>query len=403
MNLPVSERRWHIFALFSGMYLIAYFYRVSAAVVAGDIAAELDLSPAQLGSMAAALFYAFALAQIPLGPLLDRYGSRWVVGLCCLLSAAAGLLFATGRNFEELLLARALLGAGTAAVLMGSLKAYTRWFAPEQFATLTGLQVALGNSGNLLATAPLAWAAAAFGWRTSFAAVALLNLVWALLLIRIVRDRPSGSPVSAGVPFRFRAWAELLRSGDFRRLSLLAFFWYGSYMAVQGLWGAPYLERVVGLDNVTASQLLMWTALGFICGCPLMGRLSDRYLRSRKRLLLPALLLQWAMLLFFTGLLESMPAVLRATIFFLFGLGVSGGPLLYAQVKELFPGERTATALTLINFFIVIGAALLQQLMGLLVGEQMTAAGMHRAFLLPLAGLGAALLLYAGCRDSHPG
>jgi len=390
------------FILFSGMYLIAYFYRVSAAVISGDIARELSLSPPQLGGVAAALFYAFAFAQIPLGPLLDRYGSRWIVGICSLIAALGGLLFASAHNFTGLFAGRLLLGAGTAAVLMGSLKAYTRWFPSSMFATLIGLQIALGNCGNLLATTPLAWAANSYGWRTSFAVVAILNFVWALLLLWLIRDLPPGTEPQRALPFRFSAWWQLLRNDSFRRLSLLAFFWYGSYMAVQGLWGVPYLEMVLKLDNAAASHLLMLTAIGFICGCPFLGRLSDRWLLSRKRLLFPAQLLQWTILLLFVGPLERLPQELLPAIFFIFGFVISSGPLLYAQVKELFPGPRTATALTLMNFFIVIGAALLQQLMGFLVGSQLDVDSLHRAFLLPVVGLGLAILLYAGARDSGP-
>lgn len=401
MRTTRRQGGWRVFVLFSGLYLIAYFYRVSAAVIAGDIARELALSPAELGSIAAALFYAFAFAQIPLGPLLDRYGSRWIVGGCALLAASGGLLFATAHDVSGLFVGRLLLGAGTAAVLMGSLKAYIRWFPGSMFATLVGMQIALGNCGSLLATTPLAWAADTYGWRESFALVALLNIAWAVLLLVVIRDLPPGAESSEPVPFRFSLWGQLLRDDSFRRLSLLAFFWYGSYMAVQGLWGAPYLEVVLGLDNAAASQLLMVTAIGFICGCPLLGRLSDRWL-SRKRVLLPAQLVQWLVLLLFVGPLEQVPRAFLPAIFFIFGLGISSGPLLYAQVKELFPGPHTATALTLINFFIVIGAALLQQLMGIMAGPQLDIPGLQRAFWLPVVGLGLALLLYAGARDTGP-
>jgi predicted MFS family arabinose efflux permease len=402
--VSVDQRRkgWILFSLFSGMYLIAYFYRVSAAVVSADIAGELALSPAQLGSIAAALFYAFAFAQIPLGPLLDRYGSRRIVGVCGLVAATGGLLFASAQGFSGLFGGRLLLGFGTAAVLMGSLKAYTRWFPGSMFATLTGLQIALGNCGSLLATAPLAWAAHTYGWRYSFALVALVNMVWALLILLLIRDAPSGAEPQKPVPFNFSAWGQLLKNASFRRLSLLAFFWYGSYMAVQGLWGAPYLELALGLDNAAASRLLMLTAIGFIFGCPLLGRLSDRWLASRKHLLLSAQLVQWFILLLFVGPLEHLPPELLPAIFFIFGLGISSGPLLYAQVKELVPGSHAATALTLLNFFIVIGAAVLQQLMGLMSGPQLDASGLQRAFLLPVVGLGLAILLYARKRDSAP-
>jgi len=167
---------------------------------------------------------------------------------------------------------------------MGSLKAYTRWFPNQMFATLTGLQIALGNCGNLLATAPLAWAASHYGWRYSFACVAFLNFIWALLLLFLTRDLPAGTEPQPPDPFHFMTWGRLLGNGIFLRLSLLAFFWYGSYMAVQGLWGIPYLKLELGLDNAAASHLMMLTAIGFVCGCPPLGRLSDGYFFSRKRL-----------------------------------------------------------------------------------------------------------------------
>ncbi len=398
----LRDRKWHIFAVLTGMYVVAYFYRVSAAVIAGDLQADLGLSPEELGNVSSALFYAFAFTQLPLGPLLDRIGPRRTIFFLSLVTVAGALLFAFAGGYLGAWVGRALIGVGTACVLMGSLKVYTAWFEPRQFATLSGLQVALGNIGNLLATAPLAWLAATVGWRLTFVAVAGVTLLFALAVLIVVRDAPPrliGSrrtPVGAG-------WSHLAGTPSFWLLGFLAFFWYGSYMAVQGLWGGPYLVEVLGCGKSTAASLLLLTAVGFIVGCPLAGRLSDRVWASRKKVLVAGQLGVLLILSLFLGPLERLPVALLPLVFFLFGIFVSSGPVLYAQVKELFPGDGVATAMTSVNFFVVIGAALTQQVMGYVMsGTPSQTEAFHCAFAFPVVGLGLAWVSYLFCKDTHP-
>ncbi len=397
-NLCKPSRKWRIFAILASFYIVAYFYRVSAAVIAEDLQRDLGLSSEQLGNVSSALFYAFAFTQLPLGPTLDRYGSRRVIFILGLITALGAALLAGAHGYFGALIGRALIGLGTACVLMGSLKIYTAWFEPRQFATLAGAQIALGNIGNLLATAPLAWAAATFGWRSTFMAAALLTTLFALAVLMIVRDTPEPSIGNSRTPL-FSGWGTLVRTPSFWLLGLLAFFWYGGYMAVQGLWGAPYLIRELGQTPGEAAHLLFFTAVGFILGCPLAGRLSDRLLASRKKVLLAGQLGQLLLLGLFCGPLARLPEALLPCVFFLFGLCVSTGPILYAQTKELFPGPLAATAMTSINFFVVIGAALTQQIMGYIMRDQ---DDFQRAFAFPTLGLTLAWLGYLFCRDTRP-
>lgn len=403
----MRKRKWLIFLVLTGMYIIAYFYRVSAAVIAGDLTADLGLSPRELGNVSAALFYAFALAQLPLGPLLDRLSPRLTIFSLGLITALGALFFARASGYAEALAGRALIGLGTSCVLMGSLKIYTTWFSPRRFATLAGLQVAFGNAGNLLATAPLAWLAGTVGWRGTFTAFALLTLLSAWGILVSVRDLPDGAGV--GKPMTLLAgWKAIARTPSFWLLSLLAFFWYGSYMAVQGLWGGPYLTETLGLARDDAARLLLFTAVGFILGSPLAGRLSDLVLVSRKKVLIAGQLGLLMLLALFLGPLEALPAALRPVIFFLFGICVSTGPILYAQVKELFPGSLSATAMTAVIFFVVMGAALIQQIMGKVIDSHSAATGglspdaFHAAFAAPVAGLSLAWFAYLFCRDTQP-
>ena len=48
------------------------------------------------------------------------------------LAAADIALFALGQDVETLVAARALIGLGVSAALMGSFKAYVQWFPAER-------------------------------------------------------------------------------------------------------------------------------------------------------------------------------------------------------------------------------------------------------------------------------
>jgi len=94
---------------------------------------DLQLSAAQLGTLSGIFFFVFGLAQIPLGPLIDRFGSRMVICLSGIVTITGSLTFALATGYQTLLFGRGLLGLGTASILMGALKVYSSWFSEREF------------------------------------------------------------------------------------------------------------------------------------------------------------------------------------------------------------------------------------------------------------------------------
>ena len=185
------HKRWILFTTLALIYILVYFYRVSLAVVADDISRDLRLTPQQLGSLSGILFYVYAAAQIPLGPMIDRLGGRLVISCCGVLTAIGGILFSRAVTLPMAMTARILIGIGTASVLMATFSIFSRWYTKQEFGRISGFMVAVGNLGNLSATAPLALAVAAFGWRTSFLAIGIAQIVVTLLVFVIVRNSPT--------------------------------------------------------------------------------------------------------------------------------------------------------------------------------------------------------------------
>ncbi len=405
-----QRRRWIIFATLALMYILVYFYRVSLAVVAGDISRELHLTPQQLGSLSGILFYVYAVAQIPLGPMIDRLGSRLVISASGILTAAGGILFSQAESLSGAMAARVLIGIGTASVLMATFTVFSHWFSKQEFGRVSGFMVAVGNLGNLLATAPLALSVAAIGWRNSFLTIGIVQIAVTLLVYGLVRDKPTTASTAETTPEEKKvgmlaAWGEIFGSRDFWLLGIIAFAWYGNYLALQGLWGGPYLMEVLQLSREATGRMLMCTSLGFIAGSTVTDTVARRVFRSYKRTLLAGQLILALLMTGFLGWIDALPQPLLMTLFFAIGLAVSSGVMIYPIIRAMFPVRIVGTALTSLNFFVLMGAATTQQAMGLIVGAGrripagIDPADYHNAFLLPVLCLAGALALFLFARD----
>jgi sugar phosphate permease len=403
--------RWTIFSVLALMYILVYFYRVSLAVVAGDISRELKLTPQQLGSLAGILFYVYAVAQLPLGPMIDRLGSRLVISASGILTAIGGILFSQADSLAGAMTARVLIGIGTASVLMATFTVFSHWFSRQEFGRVSGFMVAVGNLGNLFATAPLALLVAAFGWRSSFLAIGIVQIAVTVLVFGMVRDRPPVAAASAGTAAEtektgmMAAWREIFGNKDFWLLGAIAFAWYGNYLALQGLWGGPYLMEVLHLSREATGTMLMFTSLGFIAGSTVTDSIAQRFFRSYKKTLLAGQVALAFLMTAFLGWAELLPQPILMAVFFAIGLAVSSGVMIYPIIRAMFPVRIVGTALTSLNFFVLMGAAATQQAMGIIIGahdhpaDAALSAAFHSAFLLPVACLVCTIVLFLFARD----
>ncbi len=145
-------------------YLYSYLLRSVGASLSGPTIQDLGLSPAALGTLNALFFLAFALAQVPLGYLLERCGPSRALSALLGVAALGCSLVALAPGLGLLALGRLAMGVGVAIALVGALRAY-QLLAPGRLGLLSGLTVALGGLGGLLSTWPVVRLAEVWGWR----------------------------------------------------------------------------------------------------------------------------------------------------------------------------------------------------------------------------------------------
>jgi MFS family permease len=257
------------------IYIVSQFLRNSIGVIAPNLAAELALSPAEVGLLSSVYFFTFAAVQIPVGMALDRFGPRLCLVVGAAITVAGTTVFASATSPGVLILGRGMLGLGTAGFLVASLAVYARRFPPDRFATITGLQIGIGTVGTLVATAPLAFSTATIGWRNSFLVVGAFTFVVALLIAVVVKDDASAARGAR------ESWREslsgilaVMRTPSVGRLFAMNLVVYSSFGLVVGLWGGPYLAHIYGYDLEERGNFLLIPVLAQIVGSILWGPLD---------------------------------------------------------------------------------------------------------------------------------
>jgi len=177
----------------TGLNFLNQASRTVMAIIGPVLAVEFGLSASELGLLAACMFAAYGLAQLPVGIALDTIGPRRLQAGLSLVAAAGFAVFALSSGLAGFSIGRVLLGVGMSAGLMSILKANTLWFLPAQVAGMTGIATAISSLGSVATTSPVQWALPVLGWRGVFWLLAGAAFAVSLWIFVSVRDKPTGA------------------------------------------------------------------------------------------------------------------------------------------------------------------------------------------------------------------
>lgn len=383
-----------LFACFAAGYFMSYGLRSIHAVLAPELLADLGLTHAQLGSLSAAYFLAFAALQVPLGVWLDRYGPRRVDAALMAVAAVGCAVFALGTSFATLWIGRALIGVGVSAALMASYAAFRTWFAPTHQTRLAAWIMTAGTAGVLVATVPVHHALPVLGWRGVFwVAAAAFAAIGATMWWALPRDREPSGRGALTFAASLAGYREVFRDPWFRRWALTAGVGQGGFVAMQSLWVGPWLDRVLGIGGAALAERLFVFNLGLLLAFLALGWLAPRVPADRGALLR---VVGAGMVL----VVAAEVAIAFASgpsawwLWLVFGAAATVYTLVQPRVALGFPPHLAGRALTSYNLLLFTWMFVSQWGFGVAVDELRVAglseADAFRAALLGLAGLHAA-------------
>lgn len=343
-------RAWLVFGAAAVAYLCAVVQR-STLGVAGVAAAErFDTSAAALSTLGVVQLLVYAVLQVPVGVLVDRFGPRAVIAVGAALMAAGQVTVAVSDVLPMAVLGRMLVGAGDATTFVAALRLVNAWFPPGRVPVLSQWLGNVGQLGQVLSAVPFAAALGIAGWTASFLGVAGVSGVALLVALLLLADAPRGQRSgSRDMKGAVRSLgAALARRGT--RLGFWAHFVTQSSGVVFALlWGYPFLVSAVGLERPVASALLTVQVLaGFAVG-PLLGSLTARFPLRRSNLVIAVVLglgVAWTLVLAWPG---RPPIALLVVLVVALGIGGPCSQIGFDYARTFNPPEGLGGASGFVN------------------------------------------------------
>lgn len=351
-------------------YALSYALRTINAVLAPEFERALQLSAADLGLLASAYFFSFALMQIPLGLQLDRKNPVQIERRLLLIALLGCVISALSTGFWALWMGRALIGIGVSACLMSAYKAFRLEFEPRLQAPLASTMLVLGSVGALSATLPVSLLLTLTSWQGIFWLLCgCFALSWlALGSLEAHFETTQGSRHATAKPAEdpWKGLLEVVTHPAFLRLLPFGVLSYGGFLALHGLWLGPWLIDVEGVSQGTAAELLFWLTGVIMIGHLSWATLTQKLVGPRlslDRLMRLGLWLFALLSLMATFSLWPHPVIGWGLAF----LAAGATTLSYSVVALSFSVDRSARATTAFNFLVFVGAFLVQWGMGIVV------------------------------------
>ena len=349
---PGGRLAYAVWGVGLATYLVAVFHRSSLAV-AGLVATDrFDISAAQLATFTMMQLLVYALMQVPVGLLVDRFGPRAVMlaGTTLLTVAQAG--FALAESYPAALVARLFVGMGDAMTFICVLRLVSRWFPARQVPFVTQLTGTLGQLGAVLAAVPMTIALGELGWTGAYLTTASLGVLLAAGLLVVVRDAPDQRRL-VGAPLSLGAVRDSLRASWAHPGTRLGFWMHFttqfSATTLGLLWGYPFLVQGEGLSERTAGLLLSLMVVAAMYSGPVLGYLIGRHPWHRSTLVIgivSSIVVVWSAVLLWPG---TAPLWLLIVLTQVVGIGGPASMIGFDLARTSNPAERLASASGIIN------------------------------------------------------
>ena len=390
--------------------MYGFFQRTSPSAYYSDLETEFGLDGAGIGSLSSAYFYAYAIAQIPYGIAMDKYGPLIVVSMCSLFTFAAALLFSLSESLFFTYVGRSLVGFFVGVAWIASVKSIQdEAYFDGKKQILTGFSMSLGMLGGTLGQGPLAALVNASGWRfamsitsivplTGFVVASTVFFLKSKLLRAEDNQTNSFSDIdthddTAVVPVRcsgatkndahvheslecskdrsqttvttINILLKALRMKTNIYMMLYFMFAFVNLLAFASLWAVPFFTQVGKVNQAAAGIAATFYIVGTGIGSPVGGAISDRFKGRKRHIMIFALCLTTTFtLLVVLGTGTWFSIYVAGFLMFIAGLGQGPHMVVFFVAKEQNPKDLVGTALAIINIGGILAGAFFQPLLG---------------------------------------
>ncbi|MCH2148779.1 MAG: MFS transporter [Phycisphaerales bacterium] len=369
----LSQGRWYAWVFWgvvATFTVYEFFIRVTPNAILGQLQEDLNASPGSIASSMSVYLWVYAPMQLLVGVLFDRYGTKYIVSTAAVICGVGCIIFSQADGLVAAGVGRGFIGIGSAFAFVGAVYVATVWFRPHQLAMITGITVAAGMIGDSIGQVPITELVAISSWQQVVFVSGMIGLAIGFIMLVVIPKRPAWFKKQfeqeqldqAKRPGLATCLALVLKNRRIWLIGAISAILYLPISILAALWGTTYLEKTMGIDAVSSSTLITALLIGFMIGCPVVGKLSDHFGNRTVPLILGAVGGFLAMGLFLLAPQMNMATML--VILFFMGLCTSTQSIAFAVAIEISPRSLAATAVGVCNFITMLAAAGLQNAIG---------------------------------------
>ena len=369
--MPIKTKRLIAVALAGLAYLVAVTQRTTMGSVALDAAERFDTTARELASLAVLQLIFYAGMQVPVGIMLDRFGSRKLLTAGAILMAGGQFLVAASETLPSAVVGRIFVGIGDACTFISMMRLSNSWFTGRLASQLQQWLATIGQSGQIFSAIPFAFLLHAAGWSTAFAGAASVSLLVASLVWLMAKENPATTNESTPIPKVLANLRKNLRVPT----TWLAFFTHFSTQASGTtfalLWGVPFMVSGVGMPRAVAGGFLTLFVVTNAATGPVIGWFCGRYPQYRQRfvfVLVSVIVMAWSSVVVMPG---PTPTWLLVLLVVVIGVGGPSSMIAFDYSKDRFP----TTELGATNGVINVGGFLAALTMIFLIGSTLDTLG----------------------------
>jgi len=274
----LAYKKWMVVALLWGSHVITFVIRISLGVVAPTLITLYGISPTSMGLILSGYSWFYMACLLPIGFIVDRFGSFLVMGIGSLVWGLATIAFPLVTAGVFFFVMRGLFGAGHSMMIPGGAAALSRWVSRDQRALAVGLTFAGGTMGLAIGSPTAALLLDRFGWQWVFYGVGtaslLFSLAWFVLYPKELLGPPTAREQEKKRKFQEErvSWGTLLRHRSTWGIALgQVGYLYGYFFFMTWLPGYLVMER-----NMTTLRTGWVASLPFLMG--ILGTIGGGWL-----------------------------------------------------------------------------------------------------------------------------
>ena len=366
-NIPARTwRLWILLLCGTALYFLANVQRVAVPGSIFDLLqGELHVSAPYITALGSAFMYVYALNQLLIGLLVDRYGGGRVIAVGAVFFCLGSVLFPFSHSLTMLYVSRALLGLGASAFYL-SLVRETMHAFNKNFTIMLSVVILVGYLGGIMANAPFVAGVGLLGWRTLLKLVAGATLLFCVLFLLV--ERGFSHPATHAIPFSLRRFAALFKRRHNLDLFVFSGLNFGLYYVLQTVIGKKFLEDFclmgTGPAALTLSAMAITSAFSGLFFA-ILSRLLDH--RRRIFVRLSGVMCVSVFLAITTLVLLEIRTPWIALLLCLLSLTASTSSITIPLLRETNEVVQVGAAVSFMNFCFYISVAVFGNAVGFLM------------------------------------